>query len=498
MRLRIFSLTTLFLCIATICSTTAEPVYLGNGIKVGEVTSRSAIVWVRTTQAPEPVYPGIGFTTEARSEVGKFHRMSEQQLGAEGRFGGQIPQGYKLSDAMGALPGSKGEVRLSYFKPGNEATKTVTDWHSVDPDRDHTKHFRLEDLNPDTEYIVNIEARREKSASVSSRLAGSFTTAAEPQSPQTVTFTVATCTKFNTRDAGKRGYRIFDSMLKVGPTFFVHAGDNVYYDHHQPFATHIDLARYFWNRTYSLAYTRTFLQNVPAYFIKDDHDSWDNDCWPTMPSRMGPFTYEDARTVYDEQVPMSDPRHYRTFRWGKDLQIWLVEVRDYRSPNFYPDGPEKTMWGKKQLDWFRQTVAASDATFKFLISPTPLIGPDHLWKADKNDNHADSGWTYEGNLLRQFIGQQDNMYVICGDRHWQYISEHPETGVIEYGCGAATDEHATPLQNPDRSMHLFYSEGTGGFLSVTVDRIKGVPTAFMRHHGVDGGLLNEDIRRSAR
>ena len=91
------------------------------------------------------------------------------------------------------------------------------------------------------------------------------------------------------------------------------------------------------------SYTRAFLQNVPAYFLKDDHDSWDNDCWPTMPSRMGSFTYEDGLTVYDEQVPMSDKKHYRTFRWGKDLQIWLVEVRDHRSQNFLPDGPDKSL-----------------------------------------------------------------------------------------------------------------------------------------------------------
>ena len=39
---------------------------------------------------------------------------------------------------------------------------------------------------------------------------------------------------------------------------------------------------------------------------------------------------------------------YRTFRWGKDLQIWLVEGRDFRSPNNMPDGPDKTIWGAEQ------------------------------------------------------------------------------------------------------------------------------------------------------
>lgn len=471
-----------------------DTVFLANGIKVGEVTHNRAIVWTRVTQSPEPVFPGVAFTLQSKSEVNKFQKLSNRELGPEGRYGSQIPEGATLEDALGAVPGSTGEVRLAYFKTGRGGTKSFTDWQPVDPDRDYTRHFLIENLIPATGYTVNVEARKNPSAIASATAMGSFTTAAEQETPQKVTFTVATCTKFNTRDAGEKGYFIFNSMLKVNPTFFVHAGDNVYYDHFQPFATHINLARYFWNRTYGLSYTRDFLQNVPAYFMKDDHDSWDNDCWPTMASRMGPFTYEHARTVYDEQVPMSDLRHYRTFRWGKDLQIWLVEARDFRSPNFYPDGPDKTLWGKEQLNWFKQTVQASDATFKFLISPTPLVGPDHLWKADKSDNHADSGWNYEGNLLREFIGTQKNMYVICGDRHWQYISKHTETGILEYGCGAATDEHATPLQNPDRSMHLYYGEGKGGFLSVEIDRINGTPTAFMRHHGVMGDVLNEDIR----
>lgn len=486
----------LLLAFATTCQGAANPVHLGNGIKIGEVTSHSAIVWVRTTQAPEPVYPGTGFTLKSRSEVNQFQKMDEHELGLEGRFGYQLPEGFTLNDAIGALPGTTGDFRLTYSETGKEAAKMTTAWQRVDPNRDHTQRFFLDDLNPETKYSITIEARESASTQATATLQGEFTTAAPKDKTQKVTFTVATCTKFNTRDAGENGYQIFDSMLTVDPTFFVHAGDNVYYDHFQPFATHIDLARYFWNRTYSLSYTRTFLQSVPAYFMKDDHDSWDNDCWPTMASRMGTFTYEDGRNVFDEQVPMSDPRHYRTFRWGKDLQIWMVEVRDFRDPNFHPDGPNKSIWGKEQLDWFRKTVQASDATFKFLISPTPLIGPDHLWKAEKSDNHVDPGWTYEGNLLRSFIGQQDNMYVICGDRHWQYISKHPETGILEYGCGAATDEHATPLQNPDRSMHLYYGENTGGFLSVTIDRINGIPTAFMRHHGARGDLLNEDVRTS--
>jgi hypothetical protein len=51
-----------FVCAASILYTPnsligEESVFLGNGIKVGEVSHHSAIVWVRLTQSPEPVYP---------------------------------------------------------------------------------------------------------------------------------------------------------------------------------------------------------------------------------------------------------------------------------------------------------------------------------------------------------------------------------------------------------------------------------------------------------
>ncbi len=42
-------------------------------------------------------------------------------------------------------------------------------------------------------------------------------------------------------------------------------------------------------------------------------------------------------------------RTYRTIRWGKGLQIWMVEGRLYRSPNTMEDGLQKTIWGKEQL-----------------------------------------------------------------------------------------------------------------------------------------------------
>ncbi|MDA2939213.1 alkaline phosphatase, partial [Acidobacteria bacterium AH-259-A15] len=130
-----------------------------------------------------------------------------------------------------------------------------------------------------------------------------------------------------------------------------------------------------------------------------------------------------------------------------------------------------------------------------LISPTPIVGPDHLWKEETSDNHVASRRSYEGNLLRRFLGAQKDMVVVCGDRHWQYVSEDPATGLREYSCGPTTDQHATELKNEDHRMIRFL-RAKGGFLSVAIDRVNRTPTAIFRHHNVEGKVVNEDVRQA--
>jgi alkaline phosphatase D len=315
---------------------------------------------------------------------------------------------------------------------------------------------------------------------------GGFKTAPSPYESERVVFTVSTGQAYPDQDAVGGGFRIYDAMLKLDPSFFVHTGDILYYDR---LAKALPLARWHWARMYSLPTNVEFHRQVASYFIKDDHDTWMNDCWPTQKTRfMGDFTFEQGLAVFREQVPMGD-RTWRTFRWGRNLQIWLVEGRDYRSPNTMPDGPDKTIWGKEQKEWFRRTVNESDATFRMLISPTPIVGPD---RKNKHDNHSNKDFEHEGDEIRQFISKQKNMYVICGDRHWQYVSVDKDTGVREYSCGPASDEHAGGWSNDRRYPEHRYLNVTGGFLSVTVDRLQGKPTVIFRHHGVDGDVLNED------
>jgi len=125
-----------------------------------------------------------------------------------------------------------------------------------------------------------------------------------------------------------------------------------------------------------------------------------------------------------------------------------------------------------------------------LISPTPLVGPD---RENKKDNHANKVFRHEGDQLRSFIAKQKNMFVICGDRHWQYVSVDPKTGIKEYCCGPASDSHAGGFREEDRSDMHRYLKIKGGFLSVAVERTQGQTQAIFTHHSVDGTVYNKDI-----
>jgi alkaline phosphatase D len=420
-----------------------------SGIKVGEVTGTSAIVWTRLTKNASRNNAGVVF-----GPPDDKNRTPEPPV--------TIP----IEKLDGACPGAAGRVRLRYGRDKNLGDAKATDWVDVFAKTDFAHHFRLIGLSPQTLYHYAVETTGPGGSPVHGPVHGKFETAPEAKVPGDFRFCIMTCQAYFDRDHPE-GHNIYPSMLALEPKFVSLTGDVVYYDHDPPTAVNAPLARYHWQRMFSLPRQAELLRNVASYWVKDDHDTLRNDTFPG--SSLGDLTFAEGQQIFREQTPLDhDGPGYRTFRWGRDMQIWFSEGRDDRTPNKDPDGPDKTIWGKVQKDWFKKTVKESDATWKVLISPTPLVGPD---RPNKNDNHANEGYKHEGDELRAWLRENagDNLFVVCGDRHWQYHSVHPETGLNEFSVGAASDAHAggTPGENP--AYHRFHRV-KGGFLSVSLQR----------------------------
>jgi len=242
------------------------------------------------------------------------------------------------------------------------------------------------------------------------------------------------------------------------------------------------------------------LKEIPVFWMKDDHDHRYNDCDTTAGRLPG---NKLGLEVFSEQLPYPKypvDKPYRTYRLNKHLQIWMLEGRDYRSPNNLPDNHKKSIWGEEQLKWLKKTMLESDATFKLLVSPTPMIGPDDAYKSD---NHCNTGgfiterdnffdWLEDNNV------DESGFYIICGDRHWQYHSIHP-TGIEEFSCGAMIDENSRlgrkpgdPKSNDPLSLieqKYTQKNAGGGFLEVIQFNHYEQPTLKFVFHDTKGKVL---------
>lgn len=278
------------------------------------------------------------------------------------------------------------------------------------------------------------------------------------------------------------GYPALASILKLTPDFFVGTGDNVYYDTpDNPRAETIPQLRQKWHEQFVQPRYRDLFAAVPTYWMIDDHDYRIDDG-----DNSGDYdpTPEVGRQIMLEQLPVGpvgddSVKTYRTHRVSRDLQIWLPENRMYRSDNATPDGPDKTIWGAEQKTWLKQTLSASDAKFKLLISPTPMVGPDDVRKTDNHTNVG--GFRHERDEFFAWLKEtgldQNHFYIVCGDRHWQYHAVDP-SGIEEFSCGALVDANSRlgrkagdpASTDPEGLIQQPYLQDprSGGFLEIEV------------------------------
>ncbi|MEM7561064.1 MAG: alkaline phosphatase D family protein, partial [Planctomycetota bacterium] len=333
-----------------------------NGMRIVEVSERTAKIWVRATRYD---LPNLGDLPEVEFEK-KIGRTSSGAILPE-----QGVDGLRF-----AVPGVPARVRAGVRAAG-QSEYNYSAWTEVDASSDYSSIAEFGDLRPGTRYSVRTQVQSPESGSVHT-LTGSFKTLPAPDSASSFKLAVSTCQGFPDRD-GPHGFDMYRTILRRNTDAFVMAGDVVYYDR---LARSNELAYYHWQRTYSLPTLVEFHRRVPSYFLKDDHDTYVNDSWPGEKREFtDDFEFTDGQRIFIQETGLPSPA-YRTVRIARDLQVWMMEGRDFRSPNTKKDGPSKTIWGAEQKAWLTQTLKNSDAKFKVIISPTPIVGPDRKGKKD--------------------------------------------------------------------------------------------------------------------
>ena len=474
-------------------------VHLGQGIMSGEINTTSVILQTRLTASEE--------------------MRDGELLGVDGVGRFEVSQDEGFSQV----------VQSQFIK--------------AEPSHDYIIKTKIEGLSPNTHYYYRIQYG-DNANQLKTSPTGTFRTLSGPEDHSPISFVVVTGMNYHKFHYGnyersqayagedkEEGYPALRAILESNTDYFIGTGDNVYFDH--PVERNYQRAvkagknphpglfdgkevtdekgmRTKYHQQFSQQRFKDLFREVGTYWEKDDHDYRFNDADPFMDL---PISHELGIKNFREQLPVISPDNpasetYRTFRMNADLQIWLVEGRDFRSANDEEDGPNKTLWGHTQLEWLKSSLLSSDATYKLLISPTPMVGPDDAYKKDNHVNHL--GFRHEGDAFFKWLLDNDflnkHFYIICGDRHWKYHARHP-SGFEEFSCGALVDNNSRAGRlagdprstDPDALITQYFIEGTpeqasGGFLKVTVSRQGDKPMALFEWMDENGVVLYKTVK----
>ncbi len=398
-------------------------------------------------------------------------------------------------DKDGDVPGAAGVACFEWSEGADFASSKRTAWIKAMDTGDFIVRAKLADLKAGQLYHYRLVFGADEK-NTQTGPARQFKTLPTSKTNEPLTFIMGSCMHYYAFMSGKPngggpvtatdedkklGYPSFAAMAALKPDFFIGTGDIVYYDHPSiaPART-LPQLRMKWHEQFRFPRMVEFFARTPAYFSKDDHDFRFNDADLLGEKLPSPTT---GIELFREQMPIHEAGDqtsptYRTHRVHQHLQLWFVEGRDFRSPNNMKDGPEKTIWGKEQRGWLERTLKESDATWKIIITPTPMVGPD---STGKKDNHVNpQGFRHEADSFFAYLKDNriSNVMTFCGDRHWQYHSIHP-TGLEEFGCGAINDENSIRgtragtknSSDPDGLIQqkYIYNEPTGGFIQVKLE-----------------------------
>jgi alkaline phosphatase D len=356
---------------------------------------------------------------------------------------------------------------------------------------DFTGHVKLDSLNPDTLYYYRIwfsnfenDSKSKEGSTIktpslaanSSYMTGTFRTAPDRLTSKSVSFVIGGdlggqnyCRRLGT--GGIQGYPIFSIMQSLSPDFFIFNGDQIYgdiacsangplnvtgwtniegnfpsvTDNNVNWANQTQLQDIYnkhWEYNRADPHLQSLLRNTSLYSQADDHEVvndyggkwlyWTN----ATKGRAGfPNVVKAGINAFFNFSPIDtnkdEPnRIYRSFHWGKDLDLFILDMHSYRSRNDLPDTPQnnKTLLGIDQFQWLEDSLLSSAATWKVISADVPTTIPSCFNKELGCDNWATNStsstfkktFTRERSDFLKFLDDHNikNVIVVATDVHF--------------------------------------------------------------------------------
>ncbi len=267
---------------------------------------------------------------------------------------------------------------------------------------------------------------------------------------------------------------ILKTMASIPADFTLWLGDNLYFreaDFSSPSGMN---DRY--NTTRSSEVMQPLLLTRPNFAIWDDHDYGPNDShrgWEYKKEALELFKNYWTNKTYGEP---DNPGIYGKFQWS-DCDFFLMDDRYYRSPNEYADSIggkpncDKIFWGQRQMQWLKDHLISSRATFKFIVTGSQVLNAMNKYECIRN-------YPCEYNDLMSFINQYkiNGLVFITGDRHIsEVIKVEPKNGYPLYDITSspitsgvfAKIKDLPEYNNPDRVANTLVMENNFTQISIS-------------------------------
>lgn len=257
------------------------------------------------------------------------------------------------------------------------------------------------------------------------------------------------------------GMRMYDTIRRARPDFFIHCGDTIYAD--GPVAAEVRLPDgTLWRNLVTPAkskvaetldefrgnyaynhlddHVRRFNAEIPQLVLWDDHEVRNNwfpgmslDADDRYAEKNARVLAANARRAFLECSPIrlapgAIPPIYRSSSYGPLLEVFAIDLRTYRAPNSANRQPvagaDTVHAGARQLAWLKRGLQASRATWKVIASDLPIglivRDGDTAFEAIANGDGPPLGREHEIASLLRFIRQQkiQNVVWVTGDVHY--------------------------------------------------------------------------------
>ena len=239
------------------------------------------------------------------------------------------------------------------------------------------------------------------------------------------------------------GFDIFGTIAARKPDVMLWLGDNLYLQAPDLLDPASMAARY--RRQRGFAELQPVLTATSHLAIWDDHDYGPNDGDRSYALKGETLTLFRRYWANPSWGLPDVPGTFGVARYG-DVDFFLLDDRYHRSPNRAPDGPEKTMFGRDQLEWLKAALINSRAPIKV------IAGGSQFW----NRASRYEGWhrypTEQQAFAAWLVEQRVNgVLFVSGDRHFTELLRVERPGAYPLYEFTSSPLTSRPWERPDRA-----------------------------------------------